>query len=201
MQTSHAKSGRGTESVSFFGSTRTMSYLASLAVPSLLCLIAILLFFSDFFTENDLFSEFTRGCADGLRTTVSILPTLLLLSVAVRAFTASGGMRALCSLFLPFCRAIRFPEELLPTILMRSISGSGTTALLIDLFERYSPDSFAGRCASILLGSSDTIFYTVSVYFSSIQEKSTGYTLPVAFIVMVFCVTVSYSITRLYFGA
>lgn len=178
-----------------------MSYLASLAVPSLLCLIGILLFFSDFFTENDLFSEFTRGCADGLRTTFSILPTLLLLTVAVRAFTVSGGMNAIQSLFLPLCRAIRFPQELLPLVLMRPISGSGATALLCDLFERYSPESFAGRCASILLGSSDTIFYTVSVYFSSIQEKKTGYTLPVAFLVMLFCLFASFSITRLYFGA
>lgn len=174
-----------------------MSYLASFAVPSLLCLIGVVIFFSD----KDLFSEFSLGCADGLRTTVSILPTLLLLLVSVRMFTVSGGMHALCCLLSPFCRLVRLPEELLPLILMRPISGSGATALLTELFETSSPDSFAGRYASVLMGSSDTILYTVSVYFSSIREKKTGYTLPVAFAVMLFCLVASFVVTRLYFGA
>lgn len=172
-----------------------MSMLASLSVPMLFCLVGALIFFSD----KDLFSEFTDGCADGLRTAYRLFPTLLLLSVAIRMFSASGGMAFLCKILEPVCGFFRIPNELLPLLLMRPFSGSGSSALLTELFEKYSPDSLAGRIASVVMGSSDTILYTVSVYFSSVKTKRTGYVLPVAFGIMLLCIFYSCVITRIYF--
>lgn len=173
-----------------------MNLLASFAIPGILLLVSLLIFTS----KKELFAEFSAGCSDGMRTTVQILPTLLLLMVAVRMFSASGALAALCHALEPVCRLVGLPSEMLPVVLMRPLSGSGATAMLTQLFSSGSPDSFAGRAASVLMGSSDTILYTVSMYFSHTKTKKTGYALPVSFIVMLFCVALSCAVTRLYFG-
>ncbi len=173
-----------------------MNLLAAYIVPCILLLVSVLIFSS----KKDLFSAFSEGIAEGMDTTVKILPTLLLLTVAVRMLSASGALPFLCKALSPFCKKIGLDANLLPILLLRPFSGSGSTALLTELYKQTSPDSFSSRAAAVLMGSSDTIFYTVSVYFAAVGEKKTGRTLPAAFCVLLFCTALSVFLTKLFFG-
>ncbi len=170
-----------------------MTNLASFFLPSVFLCVAAILFFS----KKDLFPLFLSGCKEGARLTYELLPTLILLIVSVRMFSASGGMQALCAAISPLCKTLGIPTELLPVAIMRPISGSGATAMITELFATSGPDSRAGAAASVLMGSSDTILYTLSVYFSHIKAKKTGYALPVSFAVMIFCLVFSSFIAKL----
>ena len=170
-----------------------MTTLASFFLPSVFLIFAAILFFS----KKDMFPLFVSGCRQGARLTYELLPTLILLIVSARMFSASGGMEALCSALSPVFKALGIPPELLPVAIMRPISGSGATAMITELFASCGPDSKAGFAASVLMGSSDTILYTLSVYFSHINAKRTGYALPVSFAVMIFCLVFSCFITEI----
>lgn len=152
-----------------------------------------------FVSKKDLTSSFLDGCKSGMNTTVSILPSLILLVVGVRMFWASGGVEALCSLLSDFCAVLKIPAEILPVTVMRIISGSGATAAAKNLFETKGADSLAGLSASILMGSSDTIIYTVSIYLSHAKIKKSGYTYPLALFVMLFCTIVACTLARVFY--
>lgn len=173
-----------------------MSTLASFAMPGVLALVGIFIFFS----KKELFSVFLSGCSDGLKTAKDILPSLILLVVAVRMFSASGGMDILCNALSGVCHVLHIPEDILPVMLMRAVSGSGATAAAKELFETSGPDSFSGRAASVFMGSSDTILYTFSVYFAHTKTQKTRHALPCAFAVMIFCTLLSCALTKLFFG-
>ena len=164
-----------------------MINIASYALPAVITAAGVIFAVS----KKDMLPLFLEGCSEGLKTTFGLLPTLILLIVAVKMFSASGALSVLCSAMSPVCRFLGIPEEMLPVALMRPVSGSGATAMVKQLFDTRGPDSFAGRAASVLMGSSDTILYTVSVYFAHTGTKKTGYTLPAAFAVMLFCLAVS----------
>ena len=173
-----------------------MNHFASLCIPTVLLAATVLIFCS----RHDLFSAFTDGISDGMRTTVRILPVMLSLTVAVRMISASGALEYICRLLAPVCIKLGIDSDLLPILLIRPLSGSGATAMLMQLFSDTTPDSFASRTASVIMGSSDTILYTVSVYFASVGQKKTGRTLPLAFAVLIFCTVLSCIVTKTFFG-
>ena len=173
-----------------------MERIGLFAVPFFLTAIGLLMLFS----SRPLFDAFLVGAREGLDTCFRILPTLVLLMTAVRMFTASGAMQALCTALGGAARALRVPEQMLPLLLVRPISGSAATAVMQSLLDSAGPDSFAGRAASILLGSSDTILYTLAMYFSAAGTKKTRYALPAAFLVFLFCTSLSCLLARLFFG-
>ena len=127
--------------------------------------------------RKNVYDEFLTGAKSGIRTVVEIMPTLIGLMVAVGVLRASGflemftGMLGKC---LSFCR---FPTELLPLCIVKLFSSSGATGLLLDLYKEYGTDSYIGLAASLLLSSTETIFYTMSVCFMSVRIKKTRYTL------------------------
>ncbi|MBE6571487.1 MAG: spore maturation protein [Ruminococcaceae bacterium] len=170
-----------------------MTYVAAFFLPSVFLCGAVIMFFS----KKDTLSLFLSGCREGAKLTYDLLPTLILLIVAVKMFSASGGMAALCHAASPICKALGIPPELLPVATIRPISGSGATAAITELFSVHGPDSAAGIAASVLMGSSDTILYTLSVYFAHIKAKRTGYALPVSFAVMIFCLVFSCFIAKM----
>jgi spore maturation protein B len=128
----------------------------------------------------DVFSAFCEGAAEGLRTCMDILPALVLLMVCIGMFEASGAVEALTALLKPLCSAVGFPTECMPMVLLRPFSGSGAMAVYSDIAASNGSDSFAERCAAVLLGSSETTFYTIAVYFSAVKVKKTGYAVPAA---------------------
>lgn len=130
--------------------------------------------------KTDVFAEFTEGVKDGLHTILEIFPSLFCLVITIAVFRASGGMTVLSELLSPFFSWIGFPPECAPLVLLRPFSGSGAIALFEQLLGDAGSDSFAGRVASVILGSSETTFYTISVYFAATKVKKTRYALPAA---------------------
>lgn len=121
----------------------------------------------------DVFGAFCEGAADGLKTCADILPALVLLIVSVGMFRASGAVDALTKLLEPLCEAVSFPSEAIPLVILRPFSGSGAMAVYNEIASANGADSFAERVAATLIGSSETTFYTIAVYFSAVKAKKT----------------------------
>ncbi len=145
------------------------------------------------------FDAFLRGARQGLQTAVTLLPSLCALVVAVSILQASGASAFLSNLLAPAAEAIGIDSALLPLILTRPFSGSASMAVYSQLLEQSGPDSFCALCASVIMGSSDTVIYVLTVYFSSVQIRKTRYAFPCAFAVMLFCIFFSCFLCRLWF--
>ena len=130
--------------------------------------------------KTDVFFEFTEGVKEGLHTIYEIFPALFSLVVTIAVFRASGGMELLSELMAPLFSLVGFPVECAPLAILRPFSGSGSIALFEDILRNYGADSFEGQVASVILGSSETTFYTLSVYFAATKVKKTRYALPSA---------------------
>lgn len=145
---------------------------------------------------TDVFSEFTEGAKEGLKTVYDIFPSLFCLVISVAAFRASGGAEVLTSALSPLLGAVGFPPECAELILLRPFSGSGAIAVFERVLTACGPDSFAGRTASVILGSSETTFYTLSVYFAAVKAKKTRYALLCALVGDLVCAAVSAAAVR-----
>lgn len=122
--------------------------------------------------------SFFRGIIKGVKVVWEIFPTFLSLVVAVGVFQASGALNVLTSLLKPVGEVIMMPSPLIPIALTKFISSSASTGLVLQLFKDYGPDSLEGIMTSIMIGSTETILYTMSVYFSAAKVNKTRYTLP-----------------------
>lgn len=123
---------------------------------------------------------FIEGAKEGAEGAVKILPSLIGLMVAINMFRQSGAFELLGTvLSAPLTRA-GIPADVLPLALLRPISGSASLALVTDIFQIHGPDSAAGKLASVMMGSTETTFYTIAVYFGSAGIKNTRHTLPSA---------------------
>ncbi len=127
-----------------------------------------------------LFDAFVDGAKKGLQILLNIAPTLVGLIVAVDMLKASGAMEMLCDFVTPMADALGFPKEIVPMVLLRPVSGGGSTALLTSIYMDCGPDSFAGQVASVLAGSTETTFYAIAVYFGSVNVKKIRHTLVAA---------------------
>lgn len=121
---------------------------------------------------------FVKGAAEGLQVGLRVLPSLAAMLCAISLLEASGLMGKLVSLFTPLFRLLNLPPETAPLALLRPLSGSASLAMLESLFENYGADSRIGLVASTLMGSGETIFYTLCVYMSGAKNKHTGCALP-----------------------
>ena len=130
--------------------------------------------------QVDIYEVFLEGAKEGLQTVIDILPTLIGLEMAVEVVRAGGLLDLLVELLRPFSDAVGFPAELAPLSLVRLVSSSAATGLLTDLFAHYGPDSYLGRVASVMMSCTETVFYTMSLYFLSVGIRKTRWTLPCA---------------------
>ncbi|MBO4938001.1 MAG: spore maturation protein [Oscillospiraceae bacterium] len=121
-----------------------------------------------------------QGGAEGLKLLGSILPALVVLLCAVHMLRASGAVELLSALLAPVFRFFGIPPETSMLVLIRPISGSAALAVGADLMREYGPDSLVGRTAAVMLGSTETTFYTISVYFGAAGIKKTRYAIPAA---------------------
>lgn len=128
----------------------------------------------------DIFTEFMEGVKDGVQTVKDIFPALFTLVLSIGMFKASGGLELIGGLLAPVTGFFGFPSEVTPLLLLRPFSGSGAIALFESVLQDNGADSFAGRVASVILGSSETTFYTIAVYFAATKVKKTRHTLPAA---------------------
>ena len=124
------------------------------------------------------YDEFVKGAKKGLVTVLRIMPTLIGLMVAVGILRASGFLDFLAMGIGKITVYLGFPAELVPLAIVKMFSSSAATGLLLDLFKEYGTDSRIGLIASVMMSSTETIFYTMSVYFMTVQVQKTRFTLP-----------------------
>ena len=140
---------------------RILLFLSDLMIP--------LLFFYiigfGLLMKKDIYNDFVTGAFDGLKTVVKIMPTLIGLMTGVGILRASGFLDTLASLLENLLKPTGFPSALVPLSIVKMFSSSAATSLLLDLYKQYGPDSTIGLTASLILSSTETIFYTLSVYY------------------------------------
>lgn len=125
----------------------------------------------------NVYDVFIEGAKDGLKTVVGIMPTLIGLMVAVGVLRASGFLDFVAGLLGNVTEYVNLPAPVVPVILVRMFSSSAATGLVLDIFKTYGADSFIGRMVSIMMSCTETIFYTMSVYFMAAKVKKTRWTL------------------------
>ena len=123
------------------------------------------------------YSVFTEGAKEGFSTAIMIIPYLVAMLCAIGMFRASGAMDYLCDLLAPVTNLIGLPSEVLPMGIMRSFSGGGAEGMVADLLAQYGTQSQIGRIASVALGSTETTFYVVAVYFGSVGISNTRHSI------------------------
>lgn len=119
---------------------------------------------------------FTEGARDGLESMFGIIAPLVGLMVAISMFRASGALELISRLLKPLTDLIGMPSDVLPLALLRPVSGSGSIALVTDILKNHGPDSLEGKIASVMMGSTETTFYTVAVYFGAVGIKQLRHT-------------------------
>lgn len=128
----------------------------------------------------DVFSALTTGAGEGLSVVLRILPPLVALLTAVYMLRASGALELLTELLTPVLTFLGIPPETVGLLLIRPVSGSGALAVGSDIMQTYGPDSTIGRTAAVMLGSTETTFYTVAVYYGAAGVRRTRHTIPAA---------------------
>lgn len=152
---------------------RIVSILSDLIMP--LVIVYILAF--GYSRKIDVYDAFVEGAKDGFKTVLEILPTLIGLMMAVGILRGGGALDILTNALKPLADAIGFPAEALPITFMRLVSSSASTGILLDIFKNFGPDSFIGRFVSVMMSCTETVFYTMSLYFMSVHITKTRYTL------------------------
>lgn len=127
--------------------------------------------------KTNVYDEFIKGAKDGFKIVLGILPTLIGLMIAIGILRASGTLDYISNFIKPWVEKVHFPSELVPLVTIKMFSSSAATSLLLDIYKNYGPDSYLGRLSSILMSCSETIFYTLSIYFMTAKVKKTRYTL------------------------
>jgi len=132
--------------------------------------------------KHDVYSLLVSGAAEALSTLKQLIPTLVILLTAVQMLRASGALDLLTGVLTPMCRRIGIPPETVPLVLIRPVSGSAALAIGSELIAAHGPDSLVGRTAAVMLGSTETTFYVVSLYFGSANIQKTRHAIPAALI-------------------
>jgi len=146
-----------------------------------------------------LFDTFVSGAKEGFSSAISILPSLVGLMMAVSMLNASGALDMLSSFLAPVSRFLGLPEQVMPLALIKPVSGSGATAILSQIFQNNGTESFAGRVASVMSGSTETTFYAIAVYYGAINIKKTRHTIPAALTADLTACIISALAVRLFF--
>ena len=153
-----------------------MEMISHYLVPLLLLTVSVIALRKN---EN-VYDLLLRGGAEGLGILLHILPALVVLLTAVHMLRASGAVNLLSQALSPVFSLVGIPPETAILVLVRPISGSAALAVGADLMATYGPDSLIGRTAAVMLGSTETTFYTISVYFGAAGIRKTRYTIPAA---------------------
>ena len=148
----------------------------SIIIPALLSGIGLYALYR----QIDVFSVFLAGAQKGLETAVSILPTLVGLLTAVYMMRASGFLDLTGKLLAPVMSMVGIPQECAALALLKPVSGGGGLALGSEIMRMCGPDSYAGRVAAVMLGSSETSLYTISLYCGHLEMRNTRYAVPAA---------------------
>lgn len=147
-------------------------------IPILFLIVLI----ASFIKRKEPYGGFIEGARQATELTVNVFPYLLAIMVAVEAFRVSGASAYLANAVAPILNKAGLPKELAELLFLRPVSGAGSIAILDGLYKTYGADSYIGRCASVIYGSSETVFYVATIYFSQSKAKRLRYAIPVALV-------------------
>ena len=142
--------------------------------------ILILIIFSGIIKKIPVYSVFCDGALEGMKTVMGIFPVIMAITMGVSMLKASGVMSYITGLLGNLLRPIGFPTEVLPLVLVRPLSGGGAMGVLTDILNEFHPDSFVGFFASVIMGSTETTFYTLMVYLKNTRVKYSKHIIPAA---------------------
>lgn len=144
-------------------------------IPGLIFIV----FFHGHIKKVRVFEVFVEGAQEGFLMAVKLIPYLIGIYVAVGIFRESGAVGILVKILSPILKVIKAPSDALFLSIVRSLSGPAALSMTMEIFDMHGPDSFIGRLASTMLGSSDTTFYVIAVYFGSVGIRKTRYAIPI----------------------
>lgn len=150
--------------------TLIMGKISLYAIPVIILLI---LSYSFFVAKVKVYEVFCEGAKEGFSTAIRIIPFLVAMLVAIGVFRSSGAIDIIVEWINPILQRIGMPGELLPLAIMRPLSGGGATGLLNDLYVNFGADSMIGRMGSVMMGSTETTFYVLAVYFGAVSIRKT----------------------------
>lgn len=125
----------------------------------------------------NVYDSFVEGAKCGAESMFQIIAPLVGLMVAISMFRASGALEILGEVLKPVTNALKIPTDVLPLAILRPVSGSASIAIVNDIFTAHGPDSLEGKIASVMMGSTETTFYTVAVYFGAVGIKKIRHTI------------------------
>ena len=166
----------------------------------LIPIIVIIILIYGLYKKVDIFDTFLLGVKEGLKSSINLFPTIFAMIIAINLLTKSGFILDLSNTLKPLFNKISFPVEVLSLAILRPISGSASLSMLSEILSNYGPDSFIGRVASVMQGSTDTTIYIISIYFASIGVKKIKYSLIVGLLSDLISIILSVVIVTLIFG-
>mgnify|MGYP004692667833 FL=1 len=166
----------------------------------LIPIIVIIILIYGLYKKVDIFNNFLLGVKEGLKNCINLFPTIFAMIIAINLLTNSGFILDLSNTLKPLFYKISFPVEVLSLAILRPISGSASLSMLSEILSNYGPDSFIGRIASVMQGSTDTTIYIISLYFASIGVKKIKYSLIVGLLSDLISIILSVVIVTLIFG-
>ena len=168
--------------------------ISKLAIPALIFIVV----FYGFFNKNDVYSDFIEGSKESFQMIYNLFPTLLAMLIGINFLLESNILTFIANIITRF---INIPSAIIPLALLRPISGSSALAILNNIYLNYGPDSYVGRLASVIQGSTETTLYVLSLYFSVIGIKKIKYALKVGLIADLIGIITSILIVKLFFGS
>lgn len=173
-----------------------VSLIGAILVPALIVLVVI----HGLWKGVDVYQAFIDGAKRALPTVVKVIPYIAAITVAIGVFRESGSLDVLLAVVSPPFKALGIPAEILPLELLRPFSGSAALALLQDIFTNHGVDSFVGKTASVLMGSTETLFYTVALYFGSVGVTKTRHTISASLLSELVSVIIIVNMCRFFFS-
>ena len=162
-------------------------------------IIVLLIIIYGFIKKVDLYESFLKGVIEGIKMIYKIFPTIFTMMIAVQVLINSNFITNLTNILAPLLNLIRFPKELLTLALLRPISGTSSLVVMNNLLKVYGPDSYIGRIASIIQGSTDTTIYILGLYFSTFGIKKTKYALIAGLFADLCAIVLSIMIVKIFF--
>ena len=173
-----------------------VNLISNMAVP--VSIAGIVIF--GLLKKVNVYDVFLEGAKEGMKIGVGIIPPVIGLLAAIGMFRASGAMDFVVWLLRPVTDLIKIPPEIVPFAVMRPVSGSGSLAMATDIFKNFGTDSLSGRAVSVMMGSTETTFYTLAVYFGCTKATNTRHTLKCALSADVVGMVLSVWICRWFFA-
>ena len=171
-----------------------MQIIASIIIP----LITLIVIIYGLYKKVDIYNSFLKGIDEGLKLCLTLFPTIMAMIIAINLLINSNILTMVCNLLANVLIKINFPSEILPLAILRPISSSASLIVMNDILKVYGPDSYLGKIASIIQGSTDTTIYILSMYFTSVGIKKTKYSLIVGLLTDLSCVIFAIIIVNLF---